>query len=139
MTDPEPDLSISPGVFFCDQNPHPDEIPCDRCRPQTSYPYEPDEIVRNDGLEYAWKRGVNLDSGPPPPPPLDEAEVIARHVAPLNPWAGVIMAELDRVREENAELRNWQDAQRRQNKALVAHISGGMELWEVAEVLRDEQ
>lgn len=43
-----------------------------------------------------------------PSPPLDEAEVIARHVAALNPWAGVVMAELDRVREElavrNAEL-----------------------------------
>lgn len=35
---------------------------------------------------------------PPAPPPLDEAEVIARAVAPLNPWAGVVMAELDRLK-----------------------------------------
>ena len=39
------------------------------------------------------------------PPPLSEAEVIARHVATLNPWAGVVMAELDRVREELREER----------------------------------
>jgi hypothetical protein len=39
---PEPDEHMVTVVFFCDQNPHPDEIPCERCHPQGPRPVQPE-------------------------------------------------------------------------------------------------
>jgi hypothetical protein len=41
-----------------------------------------------------------------PGPDLAEAEVIARHVSALNPWAGVVMKEYDRRGSDVERLRS---------------------------------
>jgi hypothetical protein len=63
---------------------------------------------------------------------LAEAEAYARHVATLNPWAGVVMAELDRVREELREEReqdeDW-DEWMEQHEAILEAARAVADSW----------
>lgn len=63
----------------------------------------------------------------------DSADVVLRRALTA------VMGEYDRLRAENAALRSWKDAQKRQNASLVAQFdSGEASPWEVVEALRDE-
>jgi len=84
-----------------------------------------------------------MNADQPDPLPVHEREVRAYAAESgdvvLRRHLTAVMAEYDAMRAENAALRSWMDAQKRQSASLVAQFdSGEASPWEVVEALRDE-